>query len=37
MEILVTNDDGVQAPSLLALVQALRKLDAHITVLAPDA
>ena len=36
MEILVTNDDGVQAPSLLALVQALRKLDANITVLAPE-
>ena len=36
MEILVTNDEGVQAPSLLALVQALRKLDANITVLAPE-
>ncbi|MFZ3151184.1 MAG: 5'/3'-nucleotidase SurE [Anaerolineaceae bacterium] len=37
MRILVTNDDGVNAPGLLALVQALRKLDsAEITVLAPD-
>lgn len=41
MHILVTNDDGVQAPGLLALAQALRTLDVHgerpkITVLAPD-
>ncbi|MFZ3070179.1 MAG: 5'/3'-nucleotidase SurE [Anaerolineaceae bacterium] len=36
MHILVTNDDGVTAPGLLALVQALRKLDAKVSVLAPD-
>lgn len=35
MHILVTNDDGVNAPGLLALVQALRELG-DITVLAPD-
>ncbi|HEX7393872.1 MAG TPA: 5'/3'-nucleotidase SurE [Anaerolineaceae bacterium] len=35
MHILVTNDDGVFAPGLLALVQALRPLG-KITVLAPD-
>jgi len=35
MNILVTNDDGVQAPGLLALVQELRHLG-DITVLAPD-
>lgn len=35
MHILVTNDDGVQAPGLLALAQALRPLG-EITVLAPD-
>ncbi len=34
--ILVTNDDGVTAPGLLALVQALRTLEAEVTVLAPD-
>ena len=28
MHILVTNDDGVQAPGLLALAQAMRKLIA---------
>lgn len=33
--ILLTNDDGVTAPGLLALVQALRDLG-KITVLAPD-
>ncbi|MEA2008737.1 MAG: 5'/3'-nucleotidase SurE, partial [Chloroflexota bacterium] len=33
--ILVTNDDGVTAPGLLALVQALRDLG-KVTVLAPD-
>lgn len=33
--ILVTNDDGVQAPGLLALAQEMRKLG-HVTVLAPD-
>ena len=35
MHILVTNDDGVQAPGLLALAQELRRL-AEVTVLAPD-
>ena len=35
MHILVTNDDGVQAPGLLALAQELRSL-ASVTVFAPD-
>jgi 5'-nucleotidase len=35
MHILVTNDDGVTAPGLLALAQELRKI-AEITILAPD-
>ena len=35
MHILVTNDDGVQAPGLLALVQEIKKI-AKVTVLAPD-
>jgi 5'-nucleotidase len=35
MHILVTNDDGVNAPGLLALVQAMRELG-EVTVLAPD-
>lgn len=35
MRILVTNDDGVQAPGLLALAQEMRKLG-DVTVLAPD-
>ena len=35
MHILVTNDDGVQAPGLLALAQELRKLG-KVTVFAPD-
>ena len=35
MHILVTNDDGVQAPSLLALVQEMRSLG-NVSVLAPD-
>src|SRR5512137_295142 len=35
MHILVTNDDGVQAPGLLALAQEMRKLG-QVTVLAPD-
>lgn len=34
MHILVTNDDGVDAPGLLALTQAMRKLGA-VTVVAP--
>lgn len=33
--ILVTNDDGVYAPGLLALVQEMRKLG-RVTILAPD-
>ena len=33
--ILVTNDDGVFAPGLLALVQEMRKLG-RVTILAPD-
>lgn len=36
MHILVTNDDGVHAPGLLALVQAVKKLTEKVTVLAPD-
>lgn len=35
MHILATNDDGVNAPGLLALVQEMRKLG-QVTVLAPD-
>ncbi len=35
MHILVTNDDGVDAPGLLALAQALRPLG-KVSVLAPD-
>ena len=35
MHILVTNDDGVSAPGLLALEQAMRELG-KVTVLAPD-
>jgi len=35
MHILVTNDDGVFAPGLLALVQALRALG-KVSVLSPD-
>ena len=35
MHILVTNDDGVWAPGLLALVQEMRKMG-RVTVLAPD-
>jgi 5'-nucleotidase len=35
MHILVTNDDGVTAPGLLALVQAMRRLG-RVSVLAPD-
>lgn len=35
--ILLTNDDGVSAPGLLAMAQALRKMEgAEVTVLAPD-
>jgi 5'-nucleotidase len=37
MHILVTNDDGVHAPGLLALVQGMRRLDnVKVTVLAPN-
>jgi 5'-nucleotidase len=35
MHILVTNDDGVQAPGLLSLAQEMRKLG-NVTVFAPD-
>jgi 5'-nucleotidase len=35
MHFLVTNDDGVQAPGLLALTQEMRKLG-KVTVVAPD-
>jgi 5'-nucleotidase len=35
MHILVTNDDGVQAPGLLALAQEMRRLG-RVTVFAPD-
>jgi 5'-nucleotidase len=35
MHILVTNDDGVQAPGLLALAQEMRGLG-QVTILAPD-
>jgi 5'-nucleotidase len=35
MNILVTNDDGVTAPGLLALAQAMRK-QGNVVVLAPD-
>ena len=35
MNILVTNDDGVSAPGLLALAQAMRPLG-DISILAPD-
>lgn len=35
MHILVTNDDGVQAPGLLALVQEMRLLG-EVSILAPD-
>ena len=36
MHILVTNDDGVHAPGLLALAQAMKKLADKVTILAPD-
>lgn len=37
MHILVTNDDGVTAPGLLALAQAMRSLpEAKVSILAPD-
>ena len=37
MHILVTNDDGINAPGLLALAQAMRNLDdVKVTVLAPN-
>ena len=35
MHILVTNDDGVQAPGLLALAQAMRQVG-EVSVVAPD-
>ena len=36
MHILVTNDDGVFAPGILALAQSLRQLTDKVTILAPD-
>jgi 5'-nucleotidase len=37
MRILVTNDDGVMAPGLLALAQAMRTLpEVQVSILAPD-
>jgi 5'-nucleotidase len=36
MHILITNDDGVQAPGLLALVQAVHQVSDHVSILAPD-
>ena len=36
MHILITNDDGVHAPGLLALTESLRKVADQVTVLAPD-
>jgi len=35
MHILVTNDDGVYAPGLLALVKELRKIG-KVSIVAPD-
>jgi 5'-nucleotidase len=35
MHILVTNDDGITSPGLLALVQSLKSLG-HVSILAPD-
>jgi 5'-nucleotidase len=35
MHILVTNDDGIESPGLLALATSLRAL-AHVTIIAPD-
>lgn len=36
MHILVTNDDGVHAPGLLALTAAVRTIADKVTILAPD-
>ncbi len=36
MHILVTNDDGVYAPGLIALAQAMRKISDKVSILAPD-
>ncbi len=37
MHILVTNDDGIMAPGLLALAQAMRSIpDTKVSILAPD-
>lgn len=36
MHILVTNDDGVYAPGLIALAKAMRKITDEVTILAPD-
>lgn len=36
MHILVTNDDGVFAPGLLALAQSMREVAENVTILAPN-
>lgn len=36
MRILLSNDDGVHAPGLLAMYQALKKITDDVTVVAPD-
>lgn len=36
MHVLVTNDDGVHAPGLLALTEAVRKTADKVTILAPN-
>jgi 5'-nucleotidase len=36
MHILVTNDDGVHAPGLMALAGAMRRVAEKVTILAPD-
>jgi 5'-nucleotidase len=36
MHILITNDDGVHAPGLMALTEAMRKVAEKVTVLAPN-
>jgi len=35
-KILLTNDDGVRAPGILAMAQALRKANFDVTILGPD-
>src|SRR5688572_9018126 len=36
LRILITNDDGIDAPGILALKQALDRAGHHVTVCAPD-